>query len=328
MTVQARTDSQAFLGAGTELTNEPADGQRRFASPWRRLVRLKIMEIRAQPLDPAADAASEAHIAALLQQAEELLHISGSFRSWWTGAQCDHAWRLVHEAEAQAVTVLPDKTRLARTREVFFDARTILDEQDPILAHQPEDPEGAAELIRRYRAAWDDRYTRSRNYRNRLIVLTGVVTVFAAALVGVGALGLFPITSIQRQSNGTLRLEWPSWNPGVQHLLAMVAIGTLGAVGGVLAGARQVTQMGGVYNPFYLPLHSLFLKIQMGALCGLAGVLAILGGLAPEITLTQWGDIAVWALVFGAAQQLVTQLVDRKVTALITSEPRKQEIQK
>ena len=81
-----------------------------------------------------------------------------------------------------------------------------------------------------------------------------------------------------------LVLVWPTWEPSIRHFVAMAAIGTIGAVGGLLAGARQVSQVGGVYNPLFLPVTSLLLKIQMGALCGIAGTIAVLGGLAPTLS--------------------------------------------
>ena len=212
--------------------------------------------------------------------------------------------------------------------EFLADAPSILDPHDPVLDLKPCDhikdasPVKARELVARYRAKWDDRYVRSRNYRNRLIIMIAIVTLFLIILVLVGGAGLFSINQTANPTSGTLSLVWPTWEPRLLHLVAMIAIGTIGSVGGLLAGARQITQLGGVYNPFYLPLYSLILKIQMGALSALAGTLVILGGLVPEIRIGQWGDIAAWALIFGASQQLVTQLVDRKVHALITSEPR------
>ncbi|MCP2199989.1 hypothetical protein [Lentzea flava] len=159
-------------------------------------------------------------------------------------------------------------------------------------------------------------------------MLICVVTFFAAVLVITGALGLFSIVRTTESGVVRLTMEWPGWDPSFPHLAAMLAIGTFGAVGGVLAGAWQILRMGGVYNPSLLPLTSLFVKIQMGALCALAGVLAILGGVAPEISVSEWRDVAGFALVFGAAQQLLGQVIDGKVKALISSEPRDQAVKK
>jgi hypothetical protein len=91
------------------------------------------------------------------------------------------------------------------------------------------------------------------------------------------------------------------WSGEVLFDASTIAMATFGAVGGLLAGSGQVVRMGGVYNPMHLPVLSLLVKIQMGALCGLAGVLAA---------------------------HLLTQVIDRKVNALVASEPRDHAVRK
>ncbi len=247
---------------------------------------------------------------------------------WWYGGPCDQAWRHVHEAEARVTALLPDGERRQRMAAILFDARAVLEPGDPLLALQPEQvaqdatPEKARELVRRYRQVWDDRYIRSRAYRNRLIILTAVVTLFIAVLVTCAATGILRVEAAA--GGGALRLDPPAWGPSFAGLVTAAGIATLGAAGGLLAGARQVTEVGGVYNPFFLPWHSLALKIQMGALCGTLGVLIMLAGIVPEVRLGRWLDVVLWALVFGATQQLVTTLVDKKVSNLVTSTPQQQ----
>jgi hypothetical protein len=224
---------------------------------------------------------------------------------------------------------MPLAARRLRVREVMFDAVTILDRNDPVLEIAVEGDDAptrdeARELVRRYRAAWDDRYKRSASYRNRLLQLIAIVTAAVALIVVLGAAGIYTVTD-------TLELQYPTLEftalTGARFGV-MVAIATFGSAGGLLAGANQVVRLGGVYNPMHLPVLSLVVKIQMGALCGLAGVLAVLGNLLPEVTADRWGTLAGFALVFGASQQLLTQVIDRKVSALVASEPRDQSVRK
>lgn len=297
---------------------------------WRRLAALKIEELSGLPVDGTQqDSAKEVNrIQRLLESANDVLHADGSLLTWWTGEQCDHTFRLLHAAEADAVALLPADRRSARMKEVLFDASGILDRRDPVLGLRPGDtsaehkeddsPANAREVIQRYRSAWDDRYVRSRTFRNRLIVLIAAATAGVAVLVVAAWRGLFTITST---AAGQPELPWPTGQSQLTYLAAPVAIATLGSIGGLIAGAGQVVRAGGVYNPFYLPIASLILKIQMGALCAMAGVLALLAGITPEIQVLSWAHIAVWSLVFGASQQLVTQMVDRRVNALVSSEP-------
>jgi|GEM_PF-5272274 hypothetical protein len=301
----------------------PAD---RVWLSWRQLVESKIERLESEPADPTAtEDLAQAHT--LMEQARHLgrRHDTGWRRlvAWWSGSLCDTTWRVLHEAEAHRLAALPLQARRLRVQEVLFDAATILDRNDPVLQTPVDGAESPTrdetrELVRRYRQAWDDRYKRSGSYRNRLIQLILVVTAAVALIVVLGAAGIYTITE-------TFELGYPTLDFAAltgARLAVMVAIATFGAVGGLLAGSGQVVRMGGVYNPMHLPVLSLLVKIQMGALCGLAGVLAILGNLLPEVTADRWGTLAAFALVFGASQQLLTQVIDRKVNALVTSEPR------
>jgi hypothetical protein len=296
--------------------------------PWRDLLESKVERLRHELADEAAPedlARAEelfTHATALARHRERWWR---GLPRWWSGSLCDTAWRVVHDGEAHRLAALPLVARRTRVKEMLFDASTILDRNDPILQMTVDGDDAPTrddtrELVRRYRQAWDDRYKRSATYRNRLIQLITLVTVVVALIVVLGAAGIYTITR-------TLALQYPTLDfaqlTGARFGV-MVAIATFGSVGGLLAGSGQVVRMGGVYNPMHLPMLSLLVKVQMGALCGLAGVLAILGNLLPEVATRGWGTLAAFALVFGASQQLITQVVDRKVNALVTSEPRDQ----
>jgi hypothetical protein len=181
----------------------------------------------------------------------------------------------------------------------------------------------AYELVRRYREAWDDRYTASRGFRNRLIVLIAVVTFAVAVVIAAGSLGMVWLDVAAKPTHAI-------YAPHVNDFLAMLTIAVLGAIGGLISGASEVIKVGGVYNPFSLPWYLLFFKIPMGALTGLLGVLAIKGDLLPDLQLTMnnWSQVIIWALVFGASQQLITFMVDRRVKALSTSMPQEQVVNK
>jgi hypothetical protein len=299
---------------------------------WRQLLESKIQRLEQDPLDASATGDLQ-QARRLFAQARSLAHQRESglrrLADWWTGSLCDTAWRTFHEGEAHRVAAMPLAARRLRVREVMFDAVTILDRNDPVLEIAVEGDDAptrdeARELVRRYRAAWDDRYKRSASYRNRLLQLIAIVTAAVALIVVLGAAGIYTVTD-------TLELQYPTLEftalTGARFGV-MVAIATFGSAGGLLAGANQVVRLGGVYNPMHLPVLSLVVKIQMGALCGLAGVLAVLGNLLPEVTADRWGTLAGFALVFGASQQLLTQVIDRKVSALVASEPRDQSVRK
>jgi hypothetical protein len=306
------------------------EADQRVQGSWRELLEAKIARLEHEPVEDV-HSDDKRHAVELLATARTIVRDrhTGLRRlgSWWTGTQCDTAWRVVHEAEAHTIAAMPAAARSLRVQEMLFDAASLLDRQDPILLMQVADegptPEQTRELVRRYRAAWDDRYKRSSSYRNRLIQLIALVTVVITLLVILGSAGIYTV-------DDDLRLRFPklSFDDFGSRMAVMVAIGTFGSVGGLIAGAGQVVRMGGVYNPMHLPMLALLVKIQMGAVFALAGVLAILGDLLPELRAEGWASLAAYALVFGASQQLLTQVIDRKVNALVSSEPRDHVVKK
>lgn len=314
-------------------------------SSWRVVARTRIA--RLESMIGLADAhgganAGLAQARALLDKALQTLDgQSETGSTWWNGSLQDQVWREIHMAEALTVSLLPDAERQKRTAEIVFDAKSILDHDDPILqaaagfTESPMRPASAGtqsarddtasrvlayELVRRYREAWDDRYTRSRSFRNRLIALIGTVTFFVAALIAAGSLGVIPLEAAARSQHAV----------GPARLDAALALAVAGAIGGLISGASEVVKVGGVYNPFSLPWYMLFFKIPMGALTGILGVLAIKGDLVTEFQITKLNpsQTIVWALIFGASQQLLTFFVDRRVKALSSSNPREQVVLK
>lgn len=249
-----------------------------------------------------------------------------------TRTSCDAAFRRLHTAEALVTARLPEPERTDRVRELRFKAESVLDRDDPVLRTPESDEqvrqlalpiarksdEHVRQLVLQYRGAVDDMYKQANSYRSRLIMLTGIVTLFVLVLVLAAAFGVF---SLEVTRDGQLTFGGsPDWSFSGQRALAAAAVCTFGAVGGLLAGAGPVSRLGGVYNPSNLPWYSLLLKIQMGALCGILGVLFVLGEFAPEISPELfWKDAVLWGLVFGAAQQAVTRIVDHRVGTMVSS---------
>jgi hypothetical protein len=67
----------------------------------------------------------------------------------------------------------------------------------------------------------------------------------------------------------------------------------------------------------HIPLLLALLKLPLGALTAVIGILLIHGGFVPGLTaLDTPAQIAAWAVVFGAAQQAVSQLLDNQAGRL------------
>jgi hypothetical protein len=69
-----------------------------------------------------------------------------------------------------------------------------------------------------------------------------------------------------------------------------------------------------------LPVALALLKLPLGAITALLGLLLMRGEFVPGLSaLDTSAQILAWALVFGYAQQLFTQLVDRQAHAVLDS---------
>ena len=94
-----------------------------------------------------------------------------------------------------------------------------------------------------------------------------------------------------------------------------------GLIGAALVGAVAVRRMRGPSNQYALPMAALLLKLPTGALTAFLGVLVIRGGfLGTAIASSSYSlqVLLAYALIFGAAQQLFTGVVDRQVTTFST----------
>jgi hypothetical protein len=102
------------------------------------------------------------------------------------------------------------------------------------------------------------------------------------------------------------------------HDVALVML--VGLVAAAVTGAAALRHVRGTSTPFAVPVALVALKLPTGALTALFGLLLIQGGFVPGLSaLDSSGQILAWALLFGAAQQLVTGLVDKKAQSVLDS---------
>ncbi|MFI9564466.1 hypothetical protein [Streptomyces rishiriensis] len=93
-------------------------------------------------------------------------------------------------------------------------------------------------------------------------------------------------------------------------VLVIEAAGLAGAALTVIASLRRIQ---GTSTPYMLPLSAALLKFPTGALTAFIGVLLIKGAFIPGLSaLDSSSQIMAWAVIFGAAQHLVTRFVDAR----------------
>ncbi|MEU9224022.1 hypothetical protein AB0D40_06560 [Streptomyces massasporeus] len=170
----------------------------------------------------------------------------------------------------------------------------------------------------------DDELARVRSLRNILwaatvLVILGVVNLALYGWLSPSSLSL--CFSPQGGSGGKVTVVCPTAEfhnedadtdpsrlAGATDILTVEIAGLAGAALTVIASLRRIR---GTDAPYMLPLASAVLKLPTGALSAFLGLLLIRGAFVPGLSdLDSRAQVLAWAAAFGAAQHLVTRLVD------------------
>jgi hypothetical protein len=297
--------------------SDAKEAARRSAS-WRQLAITRAARDRAALAAAAFGDPRVVQIAKLLSAAESAAARRTSTLRWFSGSCQDLAWLSLHEAEAQLVVLLPDKELMAYARDLVAKAKKLSmaeDERVKKLAPAVAEPPGrrldrceVAHLARAVNGVSDARYAQSRGFRNRLIRLTLISLAFLGLLMIAFATNAIPLLS------GKMR-------PSFIETAALVAL--FGAVGAMVSAVPPLANAAGTWNPFSLPLYQLFVKLVLGPIFALVGIMLLQSRVIPNVQFPKrLPDLLVWAIVFGASQQAVTRLVDRRAAAIISPDPK------
>jgi hypothetical protein len=102
------------------------------------------------------------------------------------------------------------------------------------------------------------------------------------------------------------------------HDIALVML--LGLAGAAVTGAAALRRMRGTSTPYMILVALILLKLPTGALTAVLGLVLLSAGFVPGFSaLDSSAQILGWAVVFGASQQLVTGLVDKKAQSVLDS---------
>jgi hypothetical protein len=303
------------------------DGQRKVVGgggSWRQLLRSRIdrdrLELKHSTYNKHPARATEIH--KLLDRVEAVVSQPGSPAGWLSGASQDRAWLSIHEAEAQIDELLEPAERRAHAQDLLVKASTVLPPDDPRVrevaaglakpaagtARPAPDPAAVAHLARAVNDASDERYAQSRTFRNRLIRLSGMSLGVLVLLLAAFASNSIPI----EVSN----------DPAASYFRTAMLVSLFGAVGALITAVHPLSRVTGTWNPFSLPLYQMLLKVALGPTFAIIGVMMLQAGVIPNVAFPMpLADLLVWALVFGAAQHVVTRFIDSRVAGLVSSEP-------
>ena len=100
----------------------------------------------------------------------------------------------------------------------------------------------------------------------------------------------------------------------------MALIEIIGLIAAVVASIVALRNVRGTSTPYSLSVALALVKIPLGALTAVLGLVLMSGGFVPGLSaLDTSAQILAWALVFGFSQQLLTRLVDQRAESLLQS---------
>jgi hypothetical protein len=231
-----------------------------------------------------------------------------SFLGWASGAAVETAWHAIHAAEAMLLMIGSSDWVRARLFELQASVITTLGRDDGrvttyanLLEKAKDEPDRYREQLRVIKAtvdsASDEAHKNVRSYRNWLLVI--------GAVVGAGLLGF----GFGHWANAEfLEIQAGSFEADLGQ------IEFAGALGGLLMALFALIRLRVYSGPFALPLWQALIRIPAGATAALVGVYFLQGKLLSSLrSESDRTALLAYAVLFGAAPEIVLRFLDNKV---------------
>jgi hypothetical protein len=300
------------------------------------MVRAKLEAIRADETLSAgtcklADAV-EQRLDAAQRAALKVSPKPNRLSNWWRGTLVDAAYQNLHVAEvlmtsiyteAQVEAEIPEAISRVDSRLAAGDPRRIaaLELDDPDLS-PAERRERLGKAVQVGFEAADFEHTRLRSFRNAVV---GSAVVLGIAIVAIVVYAWYNPSAIpvcfHPDGLGGAAVCATGAEPGSRDLFT---IAVMGALGGLLAAIISIKNMQGTSIAYDVPTALAALKLPVGALAALGGLLLIRASFVPGLTaLDSQEQVLAYAFLFGVAQQLVVGLIDKHAQELLAGAPGK-----
>ncbi|WBC16135.1 hypothetical protein O7600_04650 [Micromonospora sp. WMMA1998] len=281
---------------------------------WQVRVRTKLDDLYQQLTALAErDPDRAAALRAQLSGVEAVLGRSGVVE-WLRGGNLEYAWQTVHSVERAMLELrTPEELVgllgayrgaaaqfLAADDKVLTDLDPVADAATPALIRAK-----AQALLLRYHSVSDEFHESVRRLRNRMLGLS-VFALVAEVLV----------VLVQWRSHDVRLLKAPVDAAGVPAWRLLFFVLIAGALGAFLSALPSMitSRSGGL--PYKLPFQQGLLKLAIGPLVAVVGIMLVIGGLV-ETTVNSTAALLGVAIVFGAGQQAVTAFADRRAAELL-----------
>ncbi|OQZ93450.1 hypothetical protein BST11_02155 [Mycobacterium alsense] len=276
---------------------------------------------RLELKDPSEQEQRAFLINGLLSDANTASQTKVGIRKWWWGNEIERAWARLHEVEERTIDLLPDTELAARASEALGYASVHLDADDTRQQHLQAllaDPShiNAADLrpsiVAVLRTAHEnsDRSNQEARYlRNRLILASGACLFFAALTL---------LTQRLFRNNHFLTLPDDTFKDSPWQYLFLVMF--FGSVGALFTAIPAMSKVPLDHSPFNLPLQQGLLKLVLGPLVAVVGLLILDADVLHVGSSNTLIGTLLLATVFGAGQHAVTRYVDQRASEILTAE--------
>jgi len=252
----------------------------------------------------------------------------GKRLSRFTGRATDRALANIHEAEVTILRIVPQDELQWRGLPVLVQARLHLHPEDlrllqlenvsfssdgEYVALTAEKRELAASALHAAYQAEEEERARVRSFTHIVCAATVVMALIAAGFAmwaffepAVGERFCFPEDPDQR--NSPLNICPLGGKSSWEGIWFIEFVGMLAAA---VAGAVSLRKVRGTSGPYHVATGLLLLRLPVGALTAVVGIVLLSGRFFPGLTaLDTSSQIIAWAIAFGILQEAVTRTVD------------------
>ncbi|MFF5482665.1 hypothetical protein ACFY5C_35890 [Streptomyces sp. NPDC012935] len=315
---------------------------------WRQRRAAHIAELQAQVDRYAAQVGSPSpdrklieKVNVILGAARDAVEEDANLVVWWSGSAVDRALANIHEAELLLLQLTPDEELAWRGAVVLAHGLHHLGNEDPRLKlleeHLRENEntldvefrELAISVLHAANHVQEAEIARARNFRDIVLVSFVVTSLIVTLFIWSGYVNPTAVADklcfdpVDPHNSGETIHVCPVGKPveddgmlevddvaGGADVLLVALVGMCSAT---LAGAASVRHIRGTAGPYMVPLGLLFLRIPIGALSALIGLIVIHGEFIPGLSaLDNSAQIIAWAVAFGIAQEALTRMIDEQ----------------
>ncbi|MEU0078706.1 hypothetical protein ABZY58_12470 [Micromonospora tulbaghiae] len=281
---------------------------------WQVRVRTKLDDLYQQlAVLSARDPERAEALRTQLSGVEGVLGRSG-VAEWLRGGNLEYAWQTIHSVERGMVALRSPDELTGLLPAYRSAAAQVLPADDKVLTDLDPSAGSPSEallrarvqaLLLRYHSASDEFHESARRLRNRMLGLS-VFALVAEILV----------VLVQWRSHDVRLLEAPTDAGGVPAWRLLFFVLIAGALGAFLSALPSMitSRSGGL--PYKLPFQQGLLKLAIGPLVAVVGIMLVIGGLV-ETSVSSTAALLGLAIVFGAGQQAVTAFADRRAAELL-----------